>query len=166
MCKRDVNMATLILTVGCSGSGKSTYTEDFLKYHDAVNLNRDDVRFTLISQNAKGWGDYLYNDFNEGIVTTHIQAKFLEAVNEGKDIIVSDTNLNKTIREDWIQQGFDVGYNVKVIIFNPSFQKLMDHNSFREKPLDFKAIQSQHSRFVSFLNTPLIEGVEYIVSGV
>ena len=100
MCKRDVNMATLILTVGCSGSGKSTYTEDFLKYHDAVNLNRDDVRFTLVSPNAKGWGDYFFNDFNEGIVTKHIQAKFLEAVYEGKDIIVSDTNLNKTIRED------------------------------------------------------------------
>ena len=158
-------MATLILTVGCSGSGKTTYTENFLKYHDAVNLNRDNVRFNLVQPNATNWSEYRYNDFNESVVTQHIMNKFYQAVEENKDVILSDTNLNKLIRESWIDLGFQLGYKVKVLIFNRTLTELLDINEFRVKPLDYLAIRSQYRRFTSFLNTPLIDGVEYVVIG-
>lgn len=35
-----------MLTVGCSGSGKSTFAKEFIKYNpDYVEINRDNIRF-------------------------------------------------------------------------------------------------------------------------
>lgn len=51
-----------ILTVGISSSGKTTWAEKFVFENPSwVNINRDDVRFTLFTNGVRDWGKYKFS---------------------------------------------------------------------------------------------------------
>lgn len=94
-------MRDIIVNVGISGSGKSTWTAEFLKKDmDYLRINRDDVRKTLV----KDLGGY-YQRFDpfriEGIVTTIEDAIFWEVVSSRKLVIIDNTNLSEKYIKRW-----------------------------------------------------------------
>ena len=99
-------MKQLILTVGASCSGKTTWTEQFIEDHygkqytgeDWVNLNRDDIRFNEFCNGVRDWTKYKFTKANENKVTEIIDGIAQEAVKDDFNIIVSDTNTTLSLR--------------------------------------------------------------------
>lgn len=73
----------VILTVGCPGSGKTTWA----RQQNMLVISRDDIRRSLYGV------DYVHNQEGEEFVTKIQREQIAIAIKEGKDFIVADTNL-------------------------------------------------------------------------
>lgn len=85
----------LIILVGISGSGKSTWTKEFLAHHpDYVVVNRDSLRLSLVKTLD---GYYQRPDLQtiEAIVNKLIDTIFFCAKVLDKNILVDNTNLTQ-----------------------------------------------------------------------
>lgn len=84
-------MQKVIFTQGLSGSGKTTWANSQVKQSNKiVNINRDDLRKMFYHQykyesNSKSAEKFIISIRNKLLI---------EALNEGKSVILSDTNLN------------------------------------------------------------------------
>lgn len=77
----------IILTKGLPGSGKSSWAKDYQRKHpDTVLVNKDDLR-GMLHQNK--WSKH-----REAFVLEIRNAIIIRALQEGKDVIVHDTNLH------------------------------------------------------------------------
>ena len=84
----------LILTVGISASGKTTWAEEQQRQQKRLfNINRDKIRFDIV-QPGSNWSTYKHNKKNESKVTELEFTAAITAVDCGADIIISNTNLH------------------------------------------------------------------------
>src|SRR5271167_4848061 len=79
--------STLILTVGLSGCGKSTWAKNevYRSFAKIVRLNRDEIRKMLFA-------NVEWNAFNENLVRNWQMEGARQAIQMGKDVIIDDTN--------------------------------------------------------------------------
>lgn len=155
-------MSKIILCVGTSSSGKSTYAAKYIKENpNTIELNRDNVRFNYIAPHAKGWDDYHSNEFNEELVTDIVHKQFLKAAKEGKDVIISDTNLSPYTRARWLQVAGNYGYTLEYIVFTTSFKDIFYNNSHRMFHLPDHVLNNQYKKFTRFLKEVPTPGVGY-----
>ena len=88
----------IILTRGLPASGKTTWAMKFVgDYPEFVNLNRDDVRLML--QGEGGYGKF--RKWRETLVTDIVEQAAKSALDAGKSLVISDTNLNPNVVEKW-----------------------------------------------------------------
>jgi predicted kinase len=154
-------MKKLILTIAASGSGKTTWAEEFIEqqevrdtvldqpvsYNNWRNLNRDDVRFELFCDGVRDWAQYKFKRSNENKVTGVIDKMAQEAVANNKNIIVSDTNLNPKIRNKWKEFAEKNGYEYEEKLFPCSWEELVKRNAQREGGLSESILWSQYKRY-------------------
>lgn len=137
----------VILTVGASASGKTSWVNDFLKYPGALlhweNLNRDDVRFSTFCDGERDWTKYKFTRARENKVTEIIDARALDAVEDGMGIIVSDTNLNPNMRNKWKEFAQEHGYEYEEKAFEVPWVELLRRNNQREGGIDIKILRNQ-----------------------
>lgn len=133
-----------ILTVGISACGKSTYA-GLLKH---TEINRDDIRFGIVMPEAQGsWKKYVFSKENEALTTSVEDGLFKQAVEDGNDIVISNTNIITQIRRDWIKRCKKEGYTVKIVVFNISLEEAIQRDSFRGKrSVGEKVITSQYEK--------------------
>lgn len=84
----------VIFCVGISGSGKSTWTEQWLKEHpNYIRVNRDSLRKALIGNSLDGY--YQREDLNklEEIVNSLTKSIIIGAAAGSYNIVVDNTNL-------------------------------------------------------------------------
>src|SRR5690242_18077821 len=84
----------MIICVGISGSGKSTWVKEFLATNkDYICVNRDALRLALV-RDLDGY--YQRPDLNnlEQIVNSLIERIIADAEMEGYNIIIDNTNLS------------------------------------------------------------------------
>ena len=96
-------MRKLILTVGISASGKTTWVEKQKYEHSGnnnLNINRDDIRFNIV-QPGSDWATYKFSKKNEKRVTEIELMVAEKGVKFESNIIISNTNLNPKTREFW-----------------------------------------------------------------
>lgn len=147
-------MNKLIMTVGASSSGKTKWTEEFILErcaqgdHDWVNLNRDDVRFTLFNNGVRDWTKYKFNSKNEKRVSEVIGQKAFDSSVLGQNIIISDTNLNPDIRQKWVDWAENNGYEVEYKYFPATWETLVKRNAQREGGLPEHILWSQYKRYM------------------
>lgn len=133
-----------ILTVGVSASGKTTWAEQFVKENDGwVNINRDDIRFAILGE--RDWSKWNWK--NEKRVTGVQEQLIFDAVMEEKDIIISDTNLNKKFREQMIQKLEEKGYNVTLKMFPVSFEEAVKRDTQRANGVGYSVIAKQYEQW-------------------
>src|SRR5574343_1289361 len=93
---------TAIITIGCSGSGKTFWAKQFIQDNpEWVNINRDEIRKTIYESENNipfTWKSWKWKREPD---VTKIQLEFIEnSINNNKNIIISDTNLNiKTLNK-------------------------------------------------------------------
>lgn len=156
-------MSKLILTVGVSSSGKTTWAEDYCNRNpNTVNLNRDHVRFTVLDPNGN-WDTYHGTEFDELRVNAIIDYDFEKAVREGKDIVISDTNLSMYTRDKWVNAAKLFNLDLEYYVFNTTFEELFYRNSKRLMKVKDHVITGQYKRFTQFLEELPTPGATYVV---
>ena len=86
-----MNRPILILLVGISGSGKTTYAEKYIEEHnDTIHLSSDKIREEL-------WGnEATQGDNNE--VFSLMQSRAIDALNNGQSVVYDATNVTRKDR--------------------------------------------------------------------
>ena len=90
-------MKNIILTIGISGSGKSSWTTNFIKENsNYLRINRDDIRKTLVG-NLDGYYQKEPRQLNhiENIVTFTENHLFDDLISCNYNVIIDNTNLTK-----------------------------------------------------------------------
>jgi predicted kinase len=148
-----------IITVGCSGSGKSTFAEDLCKvqprgYENGVwvELNRDNVRFALFAHQdgTRDWTAYKFTKAREKKVTEVIDIDMAIAASRGLNIICSDTNLNPKTRNALMQKLTDLGYEVEVKDFPCALETLYKRNAQRFGGIPNDIVYKQYLQWLDY----------------
>lgn len=121
----------IIFLKGIPASGKSTWSKEFVSENPSyVRVNKDELRILLGSKEKPCR--------NEGKVIAKRDEIIIDALRNGKSVIVDDTNLNpiheKRVRE--IQNQIEIELNTKIDfeikIFKISLNEAIERDSKRE----------------------------------
>jgi predicted kinase len=112
----------LIMTVGVSASGKTTWAKE---QKHCVNINRDDIRFNIV-QPGSDWTTYKFTKVNESQVTEIENVIAERAVKFETNIIISNTNLNPKTREFWkdFAKHHNYEFEIKESMFDSRYEDL------------------------------------------
>lgn len=150
----------LLLTVGISNSGKSTFAKELTSSSDNwIEVNRDTIRASHFTSTKK-IGDYKYTKAKEGQVTELVKDLAIGGLLAGLNVIVSDTNLNESTRNsfkeivselntagysfEYAEKAFDVpphvcwkrsqarGYTVPKKVINGQYKKFRQYMGMRQ----------------------------------
>ena len=140
-----------VITVGISGSGKSTWAS---KQSGYTVINRDDVRVELMERDGKqfSWSGWSWKREDE--VTKICNTKIAEMASAGIDIIISDTNLNRGRRNSLAARLKELGYDVSYQFFHGVcaeqhmfVDQCVKNDMKRRNPVGFETIHHQWLQF-------------------
>lgn len=140
----------IIFTRGVSASGKTVWTEQFVKDNpNYVNINRDDIRAALFCNGELDWSRYKFTRGNEKRVTEVQEQLIYDAVVDGKSIIISDTNLHdKYIGRILTSQGTLLdNYEVEYKWFEIDLLEALKRDARRSNGVGYEVITKQYKLF-------------------
>lgn len=134
-----------IMTVGISGSGKSTWIKEQTSDPNTLVINPDSIRKELTgnisdqTQNAKVW--YI------------TKQRVLEGLNSGKTVILDATNVDSRSRRDFIKDLPPSVLKAKIFNVDPEeakrrVKKALESGEDRSAVPDF-VIDKQHGKFLA-----------------
>ncbi len=129
------------MTVGVSGSGKTTWAKSMVASDgNCVNINKDDLREMLHNSVHSKGRESLVIKVQEAIVGLALEA--------GNDVIISDTNLNPANIER-IKNKFSDKADVVIKDFTDvPLKTCIERDSKRSKPVGEKVIKDQYRRYI------------------
>jgi len=127
-----MNKQWVQLTVGCSGSGKSTHAKELKQLlPSVVEINRDEWRFTFFTNGVQDWGLYKFTKDRESKVTAKCAELFDSAVLAMRPIIISNTNLNQKDIDYWKTKAEKAGYEFEIKYFDVDLEELLKRDTKR-----------------------------------
>lgn len=102
---------TLYMLVGLPGSGKDTFLSTRFKNKTFVEISRDKIRMEMGIDPR-----YTPIKNTEQKVNSISDKKFREAMSQGKDIVINNTNLLKKYREPFITEAVRNGYKIVIYV--------------------------------------------------
>lgn len=145
-------MTKMMLTVGASCSGKTTWAEQYCKDNpETVNINRDDIRFNAVTGGVRDWRLYKFSRSNETAVTGIARGMALDALAERKEIIISDTNLNEAYREEWKELADAAGYEYEEVPFYVPWRELVVRHQFRSNSISKSILWQQYLNMNNYM---------------
>lgn len=146
----NISAKTIIINVGVSGAGKSTWTLDFMFKNDKfVRMNRDTVRASLFGT-LIGYYKHPKLKEREEIVTKVMENIANVAVLRGLGLIIDNTNLDKYFIEKIIKFADAVGYKIKFKIFDETDPAILKSRvRSRDKIEELSYIDKQINDFKS-----------------
>lgn len=119
-------MPKLIITVGVSASGKSTWANG---QEGFAIICRDNIRGLLFPEYHNS--EYKMTKAKESKVSEAASNQWLVALHQGRNVIIADTNLNPKYRDLWVQRGEDAGYEVEFKDFPISLEEAWSRDQKR-----------------------------------
>ena len=116
---------TLYITVGLPGSGKSTYSKNFIKDKDIEYLSSDELRAVF----GKDESDQSVTPKVFG----HIKTKVDEYLRDNKNVLVDATSVNRKERSDYINTAKKYGSKIVALVFKMDRNGLIARNVQRGK---------------------------------
>ena len=117
-------MPDVVILRGVSGSGKTT----FAKRMPRVRISRDDLRRLLFGIEGKA---VLTSEQEKKV--TKFQREWIEReLLEGNDVVVDDTNLNKSLLKSLCRFINDIGFNFTIVDTKVSLEEAKARNARRE----------------------------------
>lgn len=142
----------LIITVGISGSGKSTWAhskwwEDPSRY---VIVNRDKIRELLFGFTEQSVEQYYLRDDVSGLekqVTRYEDTLINDGLNHGKTVIVDATHLTRAYLERFKY------WNVptEIVVFEVELSEAINRDLSRDRQVGDTIINKQYNRFVTLI---------------
>lgn len=151
-----------IITVGVSGSGKSTWAEKFVADENYsgltgakwIQIERDQIRALLYPEFTTDekidWTKYKFTKARESAVTEYVDTTIEYAVHKGYNIVISDTNLNNFFRNNLIDKLVRFGYEVEVKEFGCSLEELWKRNAQRVSGVPHNIVYEQYQRWLKY----------------
>jgi predicted kinase len=144
-------MAKCVICVGISASGKSTFAESLCKKDKSwINVNRDDLRFTLT--HTCGWKEYKFNKSIEDMVTELQKSTCALAYKQGKNVIISDTNLNSKTRKMWDEYLTRLGFEIEYKDFPIDIQEAIRRDLKRLNSVGYEVIHKQWGQWLDYID--------------
>ena len=141
----------LILTVGISASGKTTWAEEQQRQQKRLfNINRDKIRFDIV-QPGSNWSTYKHNKKNESKVTELEFTAAITAVDCGADIIISNTNLNPKTRKFWKKFAEESGYEFEIKEFPITLEEAIKRDNLRQNGVGEQVIRKQYQQWLEYI---------------
>lgn len=103
-------MKTIDIMIGIPGSGKSTLAKIISKDTGAIIFSSDEIRKELVDNKII---EEDYNKSTNKIVFDELFNRFINALKQGKDIIIDATNLEKKFRAGYITNAKMFNYYIK-----------------------------------------------------
>ena len=152
----------LLLMVGISNCGKSTWAENYCNENpNTVNVSRDFYRYGHFNEQFKDKSQHVRI---ESEIEEFLSDDCYFAALAGKDVIVSDTNLSEYVRNKWLQYAalhdFEVTYVVFATHFNDTF---FGKNKNLVHRLPEHVLHHQYPMFSSFMNEAQDANINYII---
>ena len=147
MFEKDLFKMKLILTVGISASGKTTWAES---QKNIVNINRDNIRFSVV-QPGSDWSTYKHNKKNEKRVTELELNAATEVTKFGSDIIISNTNLNSKTREFWKDFAKHHNYEFEIKEFPIALEEAIKRDNLRQNGVGEQVIRKQYQQWLEYI---------------
>ncbi|QBX32633.1 polynucleotide kinase [Aeromonas phage Asfd_1] len=142
----------VILTVGPTCAGKTTWAEEQVRLAPTkfVNLNRDDFRFSLYG--ARNWSEYKFNKRNEDIVGRAIKDAARAAIDASRSVIISDTNMSESVQAEWKTFADEQGCDFELQYFAPGLLKtILERNRYKgPRSLPEHVVKQQYDRYINF----------------
>lgn len=136
-----------IFTIGISCAGKSIWAEEFVKSNpDYVIIERDKIRKSILIDKGlykEGFLWKLWNFKNEKEVDVIVDEQIQDAVKNNKNIIFSNTNLNKKYLDRNILKMFDLGYNCEAKYMSVDFEEAVERDKKRAETVGIDIIEKQ-----------------------
>lgn len=145
----------LVMMVGLSGSGKSTYAHKLAQENNAIIFSSDGLR------------EELYGDIND---QTHNHELFIElhrriktALKEGNNVIYDACNLSSKRRIAFLQELKHISCRKKCIIMATPYEQCLENNANRDRHVPDYIIERMYKSF----DTPYfyegfdVIGIEY-----
>lgn len=147
----------IIITVGISGSGKSTWAANFIKNNpNYIRVNRDSIRHQLT-----GTSNNILDKKLENLVTNIQHANILEALNQGFNVIVDNTHLQKKYISD-LSLSFGHRANIELKLFNCNLELAINRVLNRENYQDIlqtSYIKKQYNQYQELLKCGVKEEI-------
>jgi predicted kinase len=144
-------MSNAIVTVGISASGKTTFAEGLCKKDRSwINVNRDDIRFSLTG--ACGWKEYKFNKSIENMVTELQKSTCALAYKQGKNVVLSDTNLNSKTRKMWDEYLTRLGFEIEYKDFPIDVQEAIKRDAQRANGVGYEVIHKQWQQWLGYID--------------
>jgi predicted kinase len=158
-----------IITVGISGSGKSTFARELCennstyifntittippsrstKDSDWIEINRDNLRFNY---ETPDWTKYKFTKGKENAVTKQQEDMVFRGDSENMNIIISDTNLNPKTRNKWINLLKSLDYEVEIKEFPITWEEAIKRNAQREGGVTPTVLYKQWKQWLKYLS--------------
>lgn len=141
------------MTYGISASGKSTWAANKVKEDKAqgiktIEVNRDNIRFTIVSPGSS-WSNYKSTHSLETLVTNISKDLIKTAYESDCNVIISDTNLNPFYLSSLQSYVQNLGFEIKIIELNTSFEEALKRDNKRANGLGSSIIYQQWLRYTS-----------------
>lgn len=133
-----------IVTVGISGSGKSTWASEFVSGRPSwAVLERDQIRREILTPFS--WAKWDWKEEAEITLLWNLRAK--EYAEKGVNLVIADTNLSH--RRKLTGTLLDLGYDVTVKVFNTPVDLCIERD--RQRPEGYRVgepvIRRQYDKF-------------------
>jgi len=134
----------LIVMIGVPGSGKTTWAKQYLEEHKNdefkwVRVSRDDIRMMCFNVE--------FDIVNE-VTVTQIEDKLVRlALEEGKNVLIDATHVNRKSRNKWHKLALDVG-GIDVIEkgFKIDLETCLERNRNRDRKVPEDIIQNMYEK--------------------
>lgn len=138
-------MSKVVITVGTIASGKSTWAKNTAaNYSNIVVVERDDLRRML--------GVPPIGDTEQERKVTKVQrAVIAAALADGIDVIISDTNTDKGIRNNLARFAHEHGADAEIKVFDTALDVCIERNAARAQPIPEHVVIKKYQQLQSQL---------------
>jgi predicted kinase len=141
------NKMKAIYTIGVSSSGKSYWSNEFVKNNpNYLIIERDKIRADILRSLCTYREGFLWKvwDFKDEHKVNEIVQQMIDfGVKNNKDIIFSNTNLNKKYLLKSIQQMTELGYKTEMRYFPVDFELAIERDKKRTETVGIDVIEKQ-----------------------
>ena len=152
--------AKVILTIGISNCGKSTFAKELIKENPRyTEVNRDDTRIAFFCDGDRNqYNNYKFSRDKEQLVTKINEACAAFAISRGQGVIVSDTNLNAKTRNFWKNFAKEKGVPYEEQVFDTPLHVCVGRNIKRDITLPKRVLLGQYESYRKFKGIPTYTG--------